>query len=179
MLGDKSNQALVAVYGRRLDLFVGVPKFTAQICQRTQVRRVFALKLVKIERNDGIERFPWRLADDGTLEHLHQLPERCDVGFGNQLPLRPEMPKEAALRQAGSNHDVGDACCAETLVINTLEAVATMRFLVSAVSILDFLMLLTLVSEKRLAIFRASTRRPIRMPGVVVVSIRRHRFRFS
>ncbi|MCY0858585.1 hypothetical protein [Cupriavidus sp. D39] len=60
------------------------------------------------------------------------------------------------MRQASGNHDVGDACCGETLVRNTLEAVATMRFLVSAVSILDFLILLTLVPEKRLAAFRVS-----------------------
>src|SRR5260370_41352901 len=115
LLGDQSDQALVAVYGRRLDLFVGMPKFTAQICQRTQIHRVFALKLVKIERSYGIERFPWWLAGDGTLEHVHQLPERCAVGFGNQLLLRPEMPIEAALRQASGNHDVGDACCGKTL----------------------------------------------------------------
>jgi hypothetical protein len=39
---------------------------------------------------------------------------------------------------------------ARPLVRNTLEAVATMRFLVSAVSILDFLILLTLFQKNAL-----------------------------
>jgi hypothetical protein len=52
---------------------------------------------------------------------------------------------------------------ARPLVRNTLEAVATMRFLVSAVSILDFLILLTLVPEKRLAVFRVLVYSKIRV----------------